>query len=201
MLKIGITGGIGTGKSTVCRIFEILGIPVFYADDESKKIIASDPAVIAAIKKALGDDLYTENIPDRKKIATLVFNDREKLAALNAITHPALFRKFKNWIHEHTQAPYVIHEAALIFESGADAHLDKIIVVTSPVPLRMQRLTARDNVSEETITARMTNQWPEEEKIKRANFIIENNDETLLIPQVIEIHKLLLRENERLHVF
>src|SRR6476619_3429734 len=106
MLKIGITGGIGTGKSTVCRIFEILGIPVFYADDESKKIIASDPAVIAAIKKELGDDLYTENIPDRKKIAALVFNDKEKLEALNAITHPALFLKFKSWIHGHTQAPY-----------------------------------------------------------------------------------------------
>ena len=201
MLKIGITGGIGTGKSTVCRLFEILGIPVFYADDESKKIIARDPGVIASIKKELGDDLYTENIPDRKKIAALVFNDKKKLEALNAITHPALFLKFKSWIHEHTQAPYVIHEAALIFESGADSQLDKIIVVTSPLSLRLQRLMIRDNVTEETITARMMNQWPEEEKIKRANIIIENNEEKLLIPQVIEIHKSLLSENEMLHVF
>jgi dephospho-CoA kinase len=201
MLKIGITGGIGTGKSTVCRIFEILGIPVFYADDESKKIIASDPAVIAAIKKELRDDLYTENIPDRKKIAALVFNDKEKQAALNAISHPALFQEFKSWVHDHTQAPYVIQEAALIFESGADAHLDQTIVVTSPISLRLERLTRRDSVTEETIKARMMNQWPEEEKIKRANFIIENNDETLLIPQVIEIHKSLLHESEMLHVF
>lgn len=192
MLKIGITGGIGTGKSTVCRIFETLEIPVFKADDESKKILEEDAEVMKAIQGAFGESVYSEGNLNKKKLAGIVFNNPEKLADLNAITHPAVSRKFEFWVIQQQDVPYVIEEAALIYEAGAEALLDVVIVVTSPEWLRIQRVSERDKTNEAEIRTRMKNQWPEEEKIKRARFIIHNDEEQLLIPQVLSIHRTLL---------
>ncbi|HUM45987.1 MAG TPA: dephospho-CoA kinase [Chitinophagales bacterium] len=194
MLKIGITGGIGTGKTTVCRIFETLGIPVFNADEESKKMLMEDAEVARAVKAVFGASVYHDNVLNKKELAAIVFSDPEKLAKLNAITHPAVFRKFEAWCSLKQQASYVIKEAALIYEAGADAALDAVIVVTAPEALRLKRVARRDRVSDEDIRLRMKHQWPEEEKIKRAKFIIHNDEEHLLIPQVLTIHHTLLHE-------
>ncbi|MBK9733332.1 MAG: dephospho-CoA kinase [Chitinophagaceae bacterium] len=194
MLKIGITGGIGTGKTTVCHIFETLGIPVFYADDESKKMLEEDEEIAHSIKNVFGEDIYHEKKLDKKALAAIVFNNPEKLAALNSITHPAVFRKFESWATQQKNVPYIIKEAALIFEAGADAFLDAVIVVASPEWLRIERVSQRDHSNESAIRSRMKNQWPEEKKIKRARFIIHNDEEQLIIPQVLSIHRELLNQ-------
>jgi len=200
MLKIGITGGIGTGKTTVCRIFEILGIPVFHSDDESKLLLQYDDDVIKQVKESFGEDVYEYELPDRKKIAAMVFHSPQKLKTLNNILHPAVRRKFETWLKEQHHVPYIIKEAALIYEAGIDAELDKVIVVTAPESLRLKRIQARDKVDENEVRARMKNQWTEEEKMKRADFIVHNDEQQLLIPQVMKIHEQFLKHDEQLHV-
>lgn len=194
MLKIGITGGIGTGKSTVCRVFETLGISVFYADQEARNLLEQDTAVMQAVQKLFGDDIYTGGRLRNKEVAAIVFNNPSKLAQLNAITHPAVRLKFESWVMQQKDAPYVLKEAALIYESGSDALLDAIIVVAAPEKLRIDRIAKRDQVNEEAIRSRMKNQWPEEEKIKRAKFIIHNDEQNMIIPQVVSIHRTLLNQ-------
>ena len=193
MLKIGITGGIGTGKTTVCKIFETLGIPVFYADEESKKILFHDSDVNEELRTIFGKEIFTEGIPDRKKIADIVFSDREKLEQLNAILHPAVIRKSEEWFHEPKRAPYAIKEAALIFEVGGERNLDKVIVISSPEEISIGRIMKRDNVSEEEVRLRMGNQLAQEVKEKKADFLIVNDDRQMLSPQVMNIHKHLLQ--------
>ncbi len=188
MLRIGVTGGIGAGKSTVCRVFEILGIPVFYADEESKQLL-SDPIVKLEVIKLLGVNVYTDGNADRKKIAHIVFNDKEILESFNAIMHPAVSRRFNSWLDKQHDVPYVIKEAALIFETGLEKDLNKIIIVAAPMDLRIRRIQSRDGITEEQALLRMKNQWPEEEKIKLANFIIYNNDEQPIISQIISLHE------------
>lgn len=194
MLKIGITGGIGTGKTTVCRVFETLGIPVFDADTESKLIVQRDESVVKQVKAIFGEDVYPNGLLDRKKLADIVFNNPEKLALLNSITHPAVFQKFGTWASVQHDVPYVIKEAALIYEAGGDAHLDKVIVVNAPQELRIQRIMLRNHAGEEEVRARMKYQWTEEEKLKRADFIIYNDGEQLIIPQVLRIHEALTKQ-------
>jgi len=193
MLKIGITGGIGTGKTTICKIFETLGIPVFYADEESKKILFHDSDVNEELRTIFGKEIFTEGIPDRKKIADIVFSDREKLEQLNAILHPAVIRKSEEWFHEPKRAPYAIKEAALIFEVGGERNLDKVIVISSPEEISIGRIMKRDNVSEEEVRLRMGNQLAQEVKEKKADFLIVNDDRQMLIPQVMNIHNHLLQ--------
>jgi len=193
MLKIGITGGIGTGKTTICKIFETLGIPVFYADEESKKILFHDSDVNEELRTIFGKEIFTEGIPDRKKIADIVFSDREKLEQLNAILHPAVIRKSEEWFHEQKHAPYAIKEAALIFEVGGERNLDKVIVISSPEEISIGRIMKRDNVSEEEVRLRMGNQLAQEVKEKKADFLIVNDDRQMLIPQVMNIHNHLLQ--------
>ncbi|HEY0030911.1 MAG TPA: dephospho-CoA kinase [Bacteroidia bacterium] len=191
MLKIGITGGIGSGKSTVCRVFELLGIPVYYADTESKKLL-SDAIVKAAILKLFGNSVLDEqkNI-DRRKIAAQVFNDTAALENLNAILHPAVGIHFENWLKKQ-HSPYVIKEAAILFESGAYKQVDQVIAVTAPLELKLKRTINRDKVSREEVLQRMNHQMSDEEKIKRSQFVINNDEKELLIPQVLEIHYKLL---------
>ncbi|MCY7408724.1 MAG: dephospho-CoA kinase [Chitinophagales bacterium] len=191
MLKIGITGGIGSGKSTVCKIFETLGIPVFYADEESKKILSTDVEVISEVKRIFGNEVFSNNIPDRKKISETVFNQPEKLKQLNSILHPAVIAKSETWFHSQKEKPYSIKEAALIYEIGAQAFLDKVIVVTAPEKIRIERIIKRDGITADEVQARLQNQMPEREKIAKADFIIVNDNEQLLIPQVLQIHEAL----------
>jgi dephospho-CoA kinase len=191
MLKIGITGGIGTGKTTVCKIFETFSIPVFHADEESKKILMEDPGVHDKLKKIFGDEIFTNSIPDRKKIADIVFNDKEKLEQLNSILHPATIRKSEEWFSELNDVPYAIKEAALIFEIGAEKFLDKVIVVSAPEALSIERIMKRDHATEKEVRSRIKNQMEQKLKEDKADFIIVNDDSQPLIPQVMNIHEQL----------
>lgn len=194
MLKIGITGGIGTGKTTVCRMFEQLGVPVYYADDRARWIVNNDPEVITKLKELFGEDIYTtEKLLDRPKIGTIVFQNKEKLEALNAIVHPAVFRDGSKWQAEMQAAghTYTLKEAALLFETGSNKLLDKIIVVVAPEPLRIARVMKRDNLTEEEVRARLHNQMPQEEKEAMADFLIQNIELAELEAQVKTLHQKL----------
>ena len=195
-LKVGITGGIGSGKTTVCKIFETLGIPVYYADDRAKALMTEDEKLIAAIKNIFGEEAYLpDESLDRKHIADIAFHNPLKLKELNAIVHPAVLEDGNRWHAQQKDAPYTIKEAALIFESDSYKNLDKIITVFAPQNVRLERVILRGgNLSKEDIEARMAKQLPEEEKMKRANFIIYNDGEQALIPQVMKIHQLLCSE-------
>lgn len=192
MLKVGITGGIGSGKTTVCRIFEMLGIPVFYADTVSRNLVQQNPEVIAAIKASFGNGIYQDALLNTKALAKIVFNDPEKLRKLNSIVHPSVFRMFNEWIAKHAGYAYVLKEAALIFETNAHLTLDAVIVVTAPESMRIKRVMHRDGATETDVQQRMKQQMPEAEKRKQATFIIHNDESELLIPQILAIHKKLL---------
>lgn len=186
-----ITGNMGSGKTVVCEVFRALGIPVFNADEASNYELSHNPQVIAAVKALLGDEVYNNNIPDRKRIAEIVFNDADKLNRLNAIMHPAAVAHFKHWC-EQQSAPYIIKEAAILFESGTDKGVDKIITVTAPEALRIARIKKRNpQWSEKEIKKRLERQWPEEEKVKRSDFVIVNDEKHSVIEQVLQIHKSL----------
>ena len=195
-LKVGITGGIGSGKTTVCQIFETLGIPVYYADDRAKALMVEDEKLISDIKNIFGEAAY---LPDgelnRKHIADIAFHNPLKLKELNAVVHPAVLEDGNRWHAEQKDAPYTLKEAALIFESDSYKHLDKIMTVFAPQNVRLERVLLRGgNLTKQDIEARMAKQLPEEEKVKRADFIIYNDGEQALIPQVMKIHQLLCNE-------
>lgn len=193
MLKVGLTGGIGSGKSTVAKIFEILGIPVYYADDAAKRLMNEDEDLKASIIKHFGTESYINNQLNRSWIASIVFNDEEKLALLNSLTHPATIRDSNEWMRKQTSA-YTIKEAALIFESGSDAYLDYVIGVKAPAPLRISRTMQRDHITEEEVLKRMARQMNEETKMQRCDFIIVNDEQQMIMPQVLALHEKLSRQ-------
>ncbi|WP_214070171.1 dephospho-CoA kinase [Mucilaginibacter sp. dw_454] len=194
MLKIGITGNIGSGKTTVSKLFEILGIPVFYADIAAKTIMTDDPQLVIDIKKAFGDAAYlTDGSLDRKYLANIVFNDDAQLAKLNALTHPAVFRAFDTWVAGIKNAPYVIKEAALLFESTSYKMCDYSLLITAPLILRIERVTQRDGVTAAEVQAREAKQFTQEKKRELADYTIENDEKQLLIPQVLELHETFLQ--------
>ncbi len=191
MLKIGITGGIGSGKSTVAKVFEVLGIPVYNADLAAKRLMNEDAALKEKIKQQFGNDVYKNEKLDNKYLAQIVFSSEEKLNLLNSMVHPATINDANVWMQKQT-TPYTLKEAALLFESGAAELLDYIIGVTAPPPLRLQRVMQRDNSSREEVMARMNKQMDEEIKMKLCNFIINNDEQQLLIPQVLALHETIL---------
>jgi len=186
MLRIGLTGGIGSGKSTVAKIFETLGIPVYYADDASKRLMNENEELKAAIQKNLGAETYTDGKLNRKHLSALVFNNPEKLVLLNSIVHPATIKDAEQWMQQQT-APYAIKEAALIFESGSQAHLDKVIGVYAPAAVRINRVMQRDNTTREEVINRMTKQINEEIKMRLCDYVVTNDEQELLIPQVLQL--------------
>jgi dephospho-CoA kinase len=191
MLKIGLTGGIGSGKSVVAGIFKVLGIPVFDADTEAKLIMENDEQLALSIQKLFGNESYTGNKLNRKYIANVVFNDSGKLEQLNALVHPAAILAANEWMNLQT-TPYAVKEAALLFESASARHLDIVIGVYAPQPLRIKRVIERDNVTAEQALARMSRQINEEEKMKLCDFVIVNDEQQLLIPQVVQLHEKFL---------
>lgn len=191
MLRIGLTGGIGSGKSTAAQIFEVLGIPVYYADTEAKKLMNEDDQVRSAITKLFGKESYSNNVLNRKYISSIVFSDPAKLEFLNAIVHPATKKDAENWMLKQT-TPYAIHEAALIFEAKVNERLDCVIGVSAPEELRIQRAMERDNVNREEILKRMSSQLDENIKMSKCDFILINDEQRLLIPQVLELHQKLI---------
>ncbi|MEB0263656.1 MULTISPECIES: dephospho-CoA kinase [unclassified Mucilaginibacter] len=193
MFKVGITGNIGSGKTTVCKIFEVLGIPVFYADDAAKDVMVTDAELIAGIKQTFGNEAYFEDgMLNRKHIAGIVFNDKEQLAKLNALVHPAVFRAFDKWVLNQKEAPYVLKEAAILFESGSYKKCDRAIMVTAPLELRIKRVTQRNGITADEVKARNDRQFTEEKKLALANDVIKNDDTQLVIPQVLKLHQLYL---------
>jgi dephospho-CoA kinase len=192
-LLVGITGGIGSGKSTVARIFSILGIPIYYADERAKWLMANDPKLKKQIQDNFGSESYSEDgILNRSFLASQVFSDEEKVKTINGLVHPAVKADFENWANAQT-APYVLKEAALLFEIGSYKDLDKVINVSSPIRIRISRVLMRDpHRNEKQVNDIIDKQLPDEEKNKLADFVIKNTDNKLLIPQVLEIHRQLL---------
>ena len=197
MLKIGLTGGIGSGKSTVAKVFEVLGIPVYYADEEAKRLMNEDEVLKEKIQELFGAESYTNGLLNRKYIADIVFHDPKKLEQLNALVHPLTINDANNWLQQQT-TPYAIKEAALIFETGIHEYLDYVIGVYAPAPLRIQRVMERDNISLEAVMARMSKQMDEEEKMRLCNFVINNDEQQLLIPQVLALHEKLMAAPDKI---
>lgn len=194
MWKIGITGNIGSGKSTAARVFEILGINVFYADTEAKKIMTTDGLLIEGVKEAFGNEAYfNDGALNRKHIAGIVFNNDNELKKLNALVHPAVFRAFDQWEKNIVNQPYVLKEAAVLFESGSYKFCDYTILVTAPLETRIKRVMRRDNISRAEVEARETRQFTEERKKELADHILLNDDSRLLIPQILELHSQFLQ--------
>lgn len=194
MLKVGITGGIGSGKTTVCRIFETLGIPIFYADAVAKQMMIKDAVLIEGIKKTFGQNSYFKDGKlNNKHIAAIVFADPAQLIKLNGLVHPAVFSAFDEWDQQLAPAtPYSIKEAALLFESGSYNMCDKNIIVTSPHALKIARVTERDQVTAEQVMARMDKQFSDKQKLKLADYVIENNEKSSLILQALALHEKFL---------
>lgn len=194
-LRVGVTGGIGSGKTTVCKIFEQLGIPVYYADERAKALMVEDKNLISDVKKLFGDEAY---LPDgslnRSLISSIVFQDKSKLEQLNSIVHPAVQKDGERWHERQRNTPYTIKESALIFEIGSQIFFEKTIVVFAPKAIRLERTMLRDNQSKAQVEARMSKQLDDEKKVQLSDFVIVNDGEKLLIPQVIEIHRQLLED-------
>jgi dephospho-CoA kinase len=189
MLKIGLTGNMGSGKTTVSKIFEILGIPVFYADDEAKKVMVTDQILINAIKSAFGAISYFDDgTLNRKHIASIVFNNDTELKKLNSLVHPAVFRAFDEWLKNFDDVPYVLKEAALLFESDSYRFCDYTIMVQAPLDTRIKRVMKRNGLTLNEVERRNSNQFSEEKKTQLADYIIKNDDTQLVIPQVLELH-------------
>lgn len=201
MIKIGITGGIGSGKTTVCRIFNTLGVPVYNSDLNAKILTDTDPTIIRQITELFGHDAYitrrdengqTTILLNRGLISGMVFNNSYLLEALNKIIHPAVERDFMQWASRQS-FHYVLQEAAILFESGADKKLDAIVTVTAPLALRIKRTMQRDGIDENTVRKRIDNQIDEQERILRADYIIEADDRHLIIPQILDLHNKFLQ--------
>lgn len=194
MLKIGITGGIGSGKTTVCKVFELLGIPIFYADTVAKSIMRTDPVLRKAIRNIFGEKSYfSDGELNRLYISSIVFNNESELTKLNALVHPAVFRAFDVWLANHNDAPYIIKEAALLFETDSYKMCDLSVLVISPEASRIRRIIARDGISTEEILLRMDRQFSDEQKIKLADHILINDESCLLIPQILTLHQQFLK--------
>ena len=194
MLRIGITGGIGSGKSTIAKVFSTLGIPVYYADDAAKRLMNADAGLKQQIQKHFGADTYKNGVLDRAFLAGIVFNDQYKLELLNTLVHPVTIRDANEWIKQQ-QSPYVVKEAALLFETSAQEGLDLIIGVSAPKHLRLHRTMQRDKISKEEIKKRMERQVDENIKMKLCDFIIYNDEQHLVIPQVLALHQRFMQGN------
>ena len=197
MLKIGVTGGIGSGKSTVCNIFRNLGVPIFTSDDEGKRLMNTDAELRKQIKAAFGNDTYTSsNEIDRERMANLVFNDNQALMELSNLVHPKVRKAFEDWCIQYEKRPYVIKEAAILFESGHYHDMDKIINIFAPKEERILRVMERDHITKDEVLKRMRFQYTDEERNRLADFIIINEEEQDLLPQVMELHEIFLNEKQ-----
>ena len=187
---IGLTGGIGSGKTTVATIFKAHGLPVYIADEAGKEVM-KDPSILLAIQKAFGQTVFENGVLDRKKLASLVFSDKEKLQQLNAIVHPAVARHFASWLENHRNFDYVIYESAILFESGGDTKCHAVITVVASESIRIQRVIQRDAASKEQILQRMKAQWTDEQRLEKSQFVINNDSLVNTEKQVVKILNIL----------
>ena len=184
---IGLTGGIGSGKTTIANYFLDANVPIFIADDEARKLMQSDE-IADTIKKKFGDSIFDSAILNREKLSKIVFENLEKLKLLNAIIHPAVKKHFQDWVSNHKKAPLVVYETAILFESGSYKNCDWIVTVTAPLELRIQRVIERDKTTREQVLNRIKSQWIDEQRIAKSDFVIENVD---VIKTKTEIEKIL----------
>lgn len=184
MIKLGITGGIGAGKSVVASFLKATGIPVYIADDESKKLTSTSPRIKEQLIKLFGENLYAGGILNKALLASLIFENKDNLRVVNSIIHPEVMSDFEAWAMKHADKKLIAMEAAILFESGFDKTMDFIVTVTAPQEERIERLLKRNNVPREEILSRMSNQLPEEEKCKRSDFVIYNDNDRAIIPQI-----------------
>lgn len=196
MLKVGLTGNIGSGKTMVAGVFKTFGIPVFDADFEAKMLLNSE-SIKLRLFEDFGPGIFHNSEIDRKKLAGIVFNDKESLKKLNAIVHPAVRDRFGKWLTEIPLKPYLIYEAAIIFESGFNQNLDYTIMISADEETRINRVMRRDNATREMALSRTKNQWPQAQKCKMADFVISNENSELLIPQILKIHHELIALGEQ----
>ncbi|CAM2924588.1 dephospho-CoA kinase [Flavobacterium succinicans] len=187
---IGLTGGIGSGKTTVATIFKAHGLPVYIADEAGKEVM-KDPSILLAIQKAFGQTIFENGVLDRKKLASLVFSDKDKLQQLNAIVHPAVARHFASWLENHQNFDYVIYESAILFESGGDTKCHAVITVIASESVRIQRVMQRDAASKEQIIQRMKAQWTDEQRLEKSQFVINNDSLVNTEKQVVKILNIL----------
>lgn len=195
-IKIGITGGIGSGKSTICKVFASLGIPIYDADSRAKWVMNHDPSLKAGIIAAFGEESYNEKGLNREYLGKLVFTDPEKTNKLNSLVHPTLGKDLEDWVNQYASSPYVVKEAALLIESGSYKQLDKLILVTAPEEVRIQRVLQRDkHRTREDVLNVIQRQMPEEEKKKYCQLVIENDGNTAVLPRILEFHDALLAKS------
>lgn len=188
MLKVGLTGSIGSGKSTIAKAFSVLGVPVYFTDDEAKKIL-DQPDVTRKIVERFGPEILGNNgIINRNSLAALVFNDNNALQWLNSLIHPEVRKHFFRWVKEHSAHPYIIQESAIMLETGFSNYFDVVVVVSCPLDQRINRVLSRDKMTRQQVLERMENQWPEELKLMKADVVIVNDDNTLALPQVVKLH-------------
>lgn len=194
MKKIGLTGGIGSGKSYIAKVFENIGVPVFYADEEAKKILNTKEVLLLLNQKLETNIIDADTgMANRKLLAALVFNQKDKLQILNQIIHPKVEKAFIIWCESHSDSPYVLKEAAILFESNSYKNLDGVICVLAAMSLRIQRVSNRDGAGEDEIKNRMKNQWTDEQRVALSNWIINNNENVPVVAQVLNIHQDIIR--------
>ena len=191
-LKLGVTGGIGSGKTTVCKVFSVLGIPVFSADDEAKRIQESDRDLQLKINSFAGRDLFPEGKLDRTELARLIFSNKELLEKVNSVVHPAVFQVFREWVIKQN-TPYSIMDAAILFESGAFRMMDRIVTVVTPIEERIERLVRSKRLSREQVIERIKNQIDDESRISRSDFVIFNSENEMIIPAILGIHEEMIK--------
>lgn len=191
ILKLGITGGIGSGKTSVCKVFSLLGIPVFSADPVAKDIMDNDESIVDHINSIVGRNLYRNGGLDRTVLANLIFNDNSLLQQVNSLVHPIVFDRFNEWVLQQN-APYVIMEAAILIESGGYKLVDKVATIVAPVEERIKRVMMRNNLTKEQVFERIRNQMTDEERIKVSDYVINNSERDMIIPAVLEIHNSIL---------
>jgi dephospho-CoA kinase len=191
-LRLGVTGGIGSGKTTVCKVFKVLGVPVFMADDVARELMNTDISVLKKLNDITGRNLYPDGYLDRKVLAQMIFNDNTLLEKVNSVVHPLVFSEFEKWSSLQDK-PYVIMEAAILFESHADKIVDRVVSISAPIEERIARVMGRSELSRTQVLERVNNQIEDEERNQRSYYVINNSDSDLIIPEILRIHEEMLR--------
>jgi dephospho-CoA kinase len=201
VLRAGLTGGIGSGKTTVCKLFEQLGVPVYYADEEAKKLYVENARLKAALIKAFGPEVYTGTEVNKEFLRSLLLSSPKTTEQLNALVHPFVFEHYEQWCEQHQGVPYTIKEAAILFESGGFKRVQKVVGVVASIETRISRVMKRDNITRAEVEARMKRQWKQEEWLPRCDYVIENDNGFDIQKQVSLVHSMLLKESKTNHPF